>query len=72
MRGHPVIRGHFLRMVPHVEETAIKGQLSCWDIILNIEVSIEDRFNCSLILSHYQKKITVLHDANYRIASQLT
>ena len=34
MRGHPVIRGHFLRTVsylPHVKEPVMKGHLSCRD-----------------------------------------
>ena len=32
MKGHPVIRGHFLRTVsyiPHVKEPVTKGHLSC-------------------------------------------
>ena len=39
MRGHPVIRGHFLRTVsylPHVKEPVMKGHLSCRDTFSGI------------------------------------
>ena len=39
MRGQPVIRGHFLRMVsylPHVKEPVTKGHLSCRDTFSRI------------------------------------
>ena len=48
MRGQPVIRGHFLRMVsylPHVKEPVTKGHLSCRDTFSRM--SLEDRFYCS-------------------------
>ena len=35
MRGHPVIRGHFLKMVshlPHVKEPVTNGCLVCWSL----------------------------------------
>ena len=52
MRGHPVIRGHFLRMTMHIshdKEPVMKGHLSCSDTILDIKVSPEDRFHCKMI-----------------------
>ena len=39
MKGHPVIRGHFLRTVsylPHVKEAVMKGHLSCRDTFSGI------------------------------------
>ena len=45
-----MIRGHFLKTVsylPHVKEPVMKGHLSCRDtFLLDIEVSLEDRFYC--------------------------
>ena len=39
MRGHPGMRGHFLRTVsylPHVKEPVMKGHLSCRDTFYGI------------------------------------
>ena len=51
----PVTRGHFLRTLsylPHVEP-ATKGHLSCRDTFSSdIEVSLEDRFYCSIKSLH--------------------
>ena len=47
MRGQPLNRGHFLRILsylPHVKESAMKGHPSCRDTLFGILVSLEDRF----------------------------
>ena len=45
MRGHPLIRGHFIRKLsylPHVKEPVIKGHLSCRESIFDIEVLVTE------------------------------
>ena len=53
MKGQPVIRGHFLRIMsglPHVNEPVIQGHF-----IWNIKVSLEDGFHCKYLLCQLSK-----------------